>query len=101
MLDEKDITALELEKCSAKVRARETWDTICELKRLLKTYQKIHQHWTERFNSADRALAEVDGRLKKLPVRHEAPKPKVELTFEQMQQIAETLGFKLEEEEDD
>lgn len=106
-LTEAEKAKLVNEKANAKVRTREIWVTVCALKKMLKTYQKDYQRWSDRFQSADRKLAEEE-KLVKYSV---GGKPAdlnssdglhllVKMDKSQIRRIAEELGIRVSEEED-
>jgi hypothetical protein len=89
-LTKEEKAALVLEKANAKIRTRETWQTIVQLKKLLKDYQEIHNLWTKRFEKADRAIAMEE----KLTVIESIPKEKkvnVQLSREQLEELLKEL----------
>lgn len=93
-MDEKERKELEKERCEAKYRCKETYATICQLESILKQYRSDHERWRKRFESADRTLAEEDGRKK--VVKAGERKVSVELTLEQIEELAKKLGVELE-----
>jgi len=101
MLTEEEKATLERERCEAKLRCRELWETILTLRRILRSYEERHFHWKKRFEKADRKLAENE-RLTKLPSPGERKKAKdleIKLTKDQVFKIAEALGVELRPED--
>ena len=59
-------------------------------------------HKSRRFQNFDRELAEVDGRLKKIPPQGQRKEKKPpELTVDQLRKIAATLGINIAVDEDE
>jgi len=97
MLTEEEKATLERERCEAKLRCRELWETILTIRRILHSYEECHLRWKKRFEKADRKLAENE-RLTKLPSPGERKKAKdleIKLTKDQVFKIAEALGVEL------
>ena len=63
-LTEEEKASLEEEKANMKVRCKEVWNTLQQLEDMIRTYRRIHDRWRERYERADRALAEEE-KLKK------------------------------------
>jgi len=55
---EEEKEELILECANAKSRCKEVWQTLLTLEKITKTYFKIHYLWKNRFEKADRKLAE-------------------------------------------
>ena len=94
--DEK--TELELQKAHAESRCKETYQTIGQIKGILSDYFKDYHRWRKRFEDADRALA-MQEKLTKVPTPGKLVRKKetvVPLTKQQIIQIADVLGIKLE-----
>jgi len=62
-LTPKEIQDLERQKCEASVRCKECWKTLQQLDKITRNYLNTYSRWKKRFEEADRALAEIDGRL--------------------------------------
>lgn len=92
MLTKEEKERLIIERAQAKSRAREVWRTVKQLEDLLKTYKRIHTQWKDRFEAADRSLAEEE----KLTIVTVKTKPADKLTKEQILEIAKELGINLE-----
>jgi len=93
-MDEEERESLELERCDASSRMKETWITIKAIRKILRQYENDYWKWRRRYERADRQLAEVDGRLKKQGLS-ERPKKEVEITLteEQIKRVTELLGI--------
>lgn len=86
---------LEIERASAKSRMKETYETISKLKHMLEVFNADYMKWLNKYKRADLALAEHDGRLKKLKgVGERKPTVSTQLDFtkEQIISIAKALG---------
>ena len=95
-MTEQETQQLLIDRSNAKVRMGAIWESLQQMRKMIKLFETDYLRWSNRYERADRALAEEDGRLKKLAEKQE--KPKVELTLEQLLKIAETLGVQLGEE---
>ena len=86
---------LRLQKAHAGQRCRETYATICQLKKILADYYKDYYRWGKRFDDADRKLA-LEEKLTKVPSpgkEVKAPKEiNVKLTKEQILALIDELG---------
>ena len=100
VLTDEERQALLLARSEAKVRCKEVYGTILELKKLLRSYGMQHTRWLNRHDKADRALAEhdkltvvtVDDRRK----QQTSGEMVVKFSQEQIRQIAAELGLSLE-----
>uniref|UniRef100_A0A6H1ZAJ2 Uncharacterized protein n=1 Tax=viral metagenome TaxID=1070528 RepID=A0A6H1ZAJ2_9ZZZZ len=95
--EEKARQELEYKVAEAKLRCKEVWTTLQQLNKIAKSYLDDWERWNERFERADRKLAEVDGRMR--VVKSERKMPKIRLTREQILKIAEALEIEMEGEE--
>lgn len=97
-MDKKERESLERKKCEAKIHMRTTYPIIQKLKKWLGDYYADYYRWKQRYEEADRALAEED----KLQVIESKKKKKeienliINLSKEQILDIAEQLGFEVE-----
>lgn len=66
MLTTEEKADLEVQRSAAKVRCTELFGTISQMNKILATYHKNYYKWKDRFNTADRKLAEED-KLQVLP----------------------------------
>ena len=71
MLTEEEKAELREEKCNARIRYREVWPILQQLGELTNSYQKIRDRWRNRFEKADRALAEEE-KLTRYPLGKKA-----------------------------
>ena len=92
MLTEEEKDELRLECANAKARCRETWATILHIKMILNSYQRSHSKWCERYQKADKKLAEEE-KLRRVDGKKDV---KVTLTTDQLRTIAEELGLEIE-----
>lgn len=60
----------------------------------LKELQREHKDYKEQYEEADKALAELDGRLNTIPTGMCRRKP-IELKLDQINSVAKKLGIKL------
>ena len=67
--------------------------SIKTLEEELKGLQREYKDYKEQYEEADRALAELDGRLKAVPIG-KSGRPK-QLTLRQVKNIAKKLGIRL------
>ena len=51
---------LRRECCNAKLRCREVWATLLQIRKIEETYSKIHTTWRKRYEAADLKLAEEE-----------------------------------------
>lgn len=98
-LTEEERQELLLRRSEAKVRCKEVWGTICELNRLLRSYNREHDKWRKKFEAADLTLAEHD-KLTVVTVEdrrkaHTSEELIVKFSPKQIQEIIEKLGAKL------
>ena len=91
---------LERQRCEAKVRCKEVWTTLQQLNRIAKTYLDDWDRWNDRFEVADRKLAEVDGRLSVDNIDGRKKKD-IKLTKEQVTMITAMLEKEMEGGEED
>ena len=96
MLTEEEKDSLVLDRLNAKVRCAEVWETILHIRKILKSYENIHWKWRIKFEKVDRRLAEEE-KLTKVSLPGKGPKQvMIELTKEQILQIADELGVEVE-----
>lgn len=95
--EEKARQELEYKVAEAKLRCKEVWTTLQQLNKIAKSYLDDWERWNERFERADRQLAEVDGRMR--VVKSERKTSITKLTKEQILRIAEILSIEMEGEE--
>lgn len=99
VLTDEERQELLLARSEAKVRCREVYGTILELKKLLRSYGMEHTRWLNRHDKADRALAEHD-KLTVVTVTdrrgaHTSAELVVKFSPEQIAEIAAKLGVDL------
>jgi len=92
---------LQIDRANARSRMKETINTINNLKHSLEIFETDYMRWYKRYQKADLALAEIDGRLKKLKERQVTPEKTsheiaLTLTREQIEAIALKIGMKVE-----
>jgi|WetSurSiteA1Bulk_404760.scaffolds.fasta_scaffold70067_3 hypothetical protein len=95
-MTEQELQKLQIDRSNAKIRMKETWESLHQLRKMSKLFETDYLRWSNRYERADMALAEEDGRLKKLAEKRGQPKVEVELTMAQLIKIAEKLGITLE-----
>jgi len=95
MLTKEGKEILVIEKAQAKSRAKEVWGTVQQLEKLLKTYRKLHTKWRTKFEQADRILAEEES-LTIISNEKVKKNPSIELTKQQLIELAEELGISLD-----
>jgi len=91
---------LERQRAAAKVHCNEVYSIILQMKGMLDTYYKYYYRWKDKYEKADRQLAEQD-KLHKVKAqasgsRKKQPELELKLTKEQVIRIADELGIKLE-----
>ena len=94
-LTKEEIQQLEIDRANAKVRCAEAWQTLLCLEKITKTYFKIHDHWREKFEKADRALAMERRVIKTL--KKEVKQKTVKLTQQLTKDELELLLAEMEE----
>ena len=57
MLTKENKMTLEVSRSNAKMRCKETYATVVQLKKILANYYRDYYRWLERFEKADRELA--------------------------------------------
>ncbi len=90
---------LELDRANAKSRSKEVYGTIKLLKSITAAYYRDYYRWRDRFEKADRALA-MEEKLQVVKVgksgKKKVPELAIKLTKQQIIEIAEELGVKVE-----
>lgn len=92
-------TELVRQRTEAKLRCREVWSVVEELRRILRTYEADYSRWSNRFRKADLKLAEEDkltivtGKKKEVDI--------AKFTSEQIAAIAAILKLDLDKEDED
>uniref|UniRef100_A0A6M3XMW3 Uncharacterized protein n=1 Tax=viral metagenome TaxID=1070528 RepID=A0A6M3XMW3_9ZZZZ len=79
--EERDLLKQEIIDC--KYHCKESWQTILQLRKLLRSYEGSHKRWKHRLEVADRALAEEE-RVR--VVTHKEEKQDLKQTLSQMTQ---------------
>lgn len=97
-MDKKERESLERKKCEAKIHMRTTYPIIQKLKKWLGDYYADYYRWKQRYEDADRKLAEEDKLQVVMPKKKgvSAEKLIINLTNEQILEIAEQLGVEVE-----
>lgn len=86
-LTDEERNELELECINTKQRCKEAWQILLALKKITRTYLKIHDLWRERYERADKKLA-LEDRLTKLGKKKQES---TQLTKQQLLEILEEL----------
>ena len=79
--------------------AEQAYLELANLRGQVKIAEDKYFKLSKRFQDFDHQLALVDGRLKKIPEHTKKEKKPAVLTLEQIQNIAEILGIKIEDED--
>jgi len=85
----------------ARKEAEEAYVIYAGLEKQYKAARDDYLKKSRRFYDYDHCLALTDGRLKKIPPSQKKEKKPAVLTLEQIQNIADILGIKIEEEDED
>jgi len=91
---------LELQRAHARLRCKEVYGTIVQIKDILSDYYRDYYRWKDRFDKADHELA-MEEKLTKLPGPGERREKReresiVKLTKQQILEIAEVLEVQVE-----
>ena len=85
--------ALQLRCCECKYQMAEAWKTLQQIEKIKKVYQHHHTTWANRFQAADRQLAEED-RLTIVTTQSKKTKEiDIILSPDQVRNIAKALGI--------
>lgn len=80
MMNEKEIERLKFEKSAARMRCKEVFGVICELERMLTSFEEIHLRWSNRYKAADLKLAKETKKI----IRCRETKRLAELSIESL-----------------
>jgi len=96
-LTDKELLNLEIERASAKSRMKELSEDCKLLRKYLTQFEEAYMMWYKRYSSADRELAEHDGRVKYIKEKEKknATNLAVQLSKEQILEVARALGIEL------
>ena len=105
MIEQEDeMLTLQIERSNAREKMKEVYAELEQLRKLTKQYEKFYLGWQKKYNKADMALAELDGRLYKVTITPTTPKLPtsiaLHLTKDQVVEIAAKLGAEIKFEDE-